>query len=374
MMRSFLHMIRTFRLGRADRKAFLLAATLSVPLFRSPLFSQGSNGRILGTVADKSGGVVVGATITIVDKDRGVARTITTDDAGEYNAPDLIPGTYTVRAEALGFGRLDREDLAVGVGKEVRVDLTLQPGTQAQTITVTESLPMIETTNATLGGSLESMQIQDLPLNGRNFQSLLGLRPGVMLQPGGGSFTQSTNNIRPDESVWMVDGVLNENTYDGRPLADVSSPISDGATILPIDAIQEFNLEENPKAEYGWRPGAVVNVGIKSETNSLHGTAYAFGRSDAFNARNYFNVAVTNGICLPNPTLPVQCNKLSQQLEQFGATVGGPIKKDKLFFFGGYEALRSNIQNAFGTQVPYTDSQSVVAANPSRIRFAPPCD
>jgi hypothetical protein len=355
--------MRAVRVGPAGRIAFLLAAAMSVPLFSSPLYSQGSNGRILGTVTDQSGGVVPGVTVTIIDKDRGVARTLTTDDAGEYNAPNLIPGTYTVRAEARGFSRLDRENLQVGVGKEVRVDLTLQPGTQAQTLTVTESLPMVETTNATLGGTLESGQIQDLPLNGRNYQSLLGLRPGVMLQPGGGSFTQSTNNIRPDESVWMIDGVFNENTYDGRPLAGTSSPISDGATILPIDAIQEFNLEENPKAEYGWRPGAVVNVGIKSGTNSLHGSAYAFGRSDAFNARNYFNVAETDGVCLPNPTLPAQCNKLSQQLEQFGATVGGPIKKDKLFFFGGYEGLRSNIQNAFGTQVPYTASQSVNAAN-----------
>ena len=228
-MNSILGVVRTFRSGLADRMAFLLAAALSLTLFCSPLFSQGSNGRILGTITDQSGGVVVGATATIIDRDRGVARTLTTDDAGEYNAPNLIPGTYTVRAEAKGFSRLDRENLEVGVGKEVRVDLVLQPGTQAQTLTVTESLPMIETTNATMGGTLESTQIQDMPLNGRNYQSLLGLRPGVMLQPGGGSFTQSTNNIRPDESVWMVDGVLNENTYDGRPLAGVSSPISDGA-------------------------------------------------------------------------------------------------------------------------------------------------
>src|SRR6202011_216747 len=105
--------------------------------------------------------------------------------------------------------------------------------------------------------------------------------------------------------------VINVSFYDARPVGNSSSALTDAATIVPIDAIQEFNLEENPKAEYGWRPGAVVNVGIKSGTNSLHGTAYAFGRSDAFNARNYFNVAETNGTCLPNPTLPTQCNKLS---------------------------------------------------------------
>src|ERR1700758_5448883 len=135
------------------RAMCVLSAILGVLLFSVPLFSQGSNGRILGTVTDQSGGVVSGATITIIDKDRGVARTLTTDDAGEYNAPQLLPGTYTVRAEANGFKKLERENIELGVGKEVRADLTVQPGTQAQTVTVTESIPLVETTNATLGGT-----------------------------------------------------------------------------------------------------------------------------------------------------------------------------------------------------------------------------
>ena len=155
----------------------------------------------------------------------------------------------------------------------------------------------METTNATLGGTLSNADINDLPLNGRNYQSLMGLRPGVMLQPGGSPWTQSTNNIRPDETVWMVDGVINANVFDSRPIAGASSPFTDGATILPIDAIQEFNIEENPKAEYGWRPGAMVNVGIRSGTNNLHGSAYAFGRDGSWDARNVFNPA-------PNPVLP----------------------------------------------------------------------
>jgi len=129
--------------GLTNKIAFLLLATLGVLLFSVPLFSQGSNGRILGTVTDQSGGVVSGATITIIDKDRGVARTLTTDDAGEYNAPQLLPGTYTVRAEANGFKKLERENIELGVGKEVRADLTVQPGTQAQTVTVTESIPLV---------------------------------------------------------------------------------------------------------------------------------------------------------------------------------------------------------------------------------------
>src|SRR5579864_2032717 len=288
------------KIFRARKGVCVLGTILGVLLFSVELFSQGNFGRILGAVTDQSGGVVSGATVTIIDKDRGVARTLTTDQAGEYNAPTLIPGTYTVRVEVKGFRTIERQNIMLEVGKEVRVDLTVQPGEQTQSVTVTEAIPLVETTNATLGGTLNNTDINDLPLNGRNYQSLLALRPGVMLQPGGGPWTQSTNGVRPDESAWMVDGVINANFYDGRPIAGMSSPISDGATILPIDAIQEFNLEENPKAEYGWKPGAVVNVGVKSGTNTLHGAAYAFGRSDAFNARNVFNPAPTNGVCLPN--------------------------------------------------------------------------
>src|SRR5207245_4338007 len=341
-MSSITSEIRTSFWGLTSRITFLLFATLAVLLFSLPLFSQGNFGRILGTVTDQSGGVISGATVTIIDKDRGVARTLTTDDAGEYNAPTLIPGAYVVRVEANGFKKMERQNVILEVGKEIRVDLTVQPGEQTQSVTVTEAIPLVETTNATLGGTLNNADINDLPLNGRNYQYLLSLRPGVMIQPGGGPWTQSTNNIRPDESAWMVDGVINASFYDARPVTGASSFITDGATILPIDAIQEFNLEENAKAEYGWKPGAVVNVGIRSGTNSYHGSAYAFGRSGSWAARNFFNPA-------PNPALP-------QELEQFGGVVGGPIKKDKLFFFAGYEGLRSFIGNAFGTSVPATGS------------------
>jgi hypothetical protein len=151
----------------------------------------------------------------------------------------------------------------------------------------------------------------------------------------------------------MVEGVINMNFFDARPVINMPSPFTDGATILPIDAIQEFNLMENPKAEYGWKPGAVVNVGIKSGTNTLHGAAYAFGRSDSFDARNYYNVAPVGGAC-PGTSIVSVCDKLPVQLKQFGGVVGGPIKKDKLFFFGGYEGLRSFLGSAFLNHIPAT--------------------
>src|SRR5580692_6134681 len=330
-----------------------LTVTFGVLLLCVPAFSQGNTGRILGTVTDQSGGVVAGATVTVIDTERGVNRTLTSDDAGEYNAPNLTPGMYTVRAEAKGFKKLERQNVALEVGKEVRIDLIVQPGQQEQTVTVTEQVPLVETTNATLGGTLDNADIVDMPLNGRNYQNLLSLRPGVMIQPGGGPWTQSTNGVRPDESVWMVDGVINANFYDARPIAGMSSPITDAATILPIDSIQEFNLMESPKAEYGWDPGAVVNVGIRSGTNSLHGTVYGFYRSSNWDARNYFNVAPSGGTCAIGAL--AQCDKPATQLKQYGASVGGPIIKDKLFFFGNFEGLNDLIGNAFGTPgVPIT--------------------
>src|SRR5437660_2653882 len=299
----------------------VFSTSLVVLLFSLTLFAQANLGRIFGTVTDQTGAVLPGAQISIIDKDRGHARSLTTDEAGQYNAPTLIPGTYTVRVEFPGFKTLDRENVVVEVGKEILVDLTIEPGQQSETVTVNEAIPLVDTTGATLGGTLPNVDIVDMPLNGRNYQNLLNLRPGVVVQPGGGPWTQSTNNVRPDESGWMIDGVINSSFFDARPIVNFPSPLSDMSTILPIDAIQEFNLEENAKAEYGWKPGAVVNVGIRSGTNAFHGSAYAFGRDVNWDARNFFNSA-------PQAKLPTE-------LEQFGGAVGGPVKEDKLFVFAG---------------------------------------
>ncbi|PYS13732.1 MAG: hypothetical protein DMG15_10260 [Acidobacteria bacterium] len=326
---------------RSRMTTCLFSTTLVVLLFSVALIAQGNFGRILGSVKDPTGAVLPGATVNIIDTQRGLTRTVTSDEAGLYNAPTLIPGTYTVRVEFPGFKTLSRENVVVEVGSEIRVELTIEPGQQSETVTVSEAIPLIDTTGATLGGVLANAAINDLPLNGRNYQNLLNLIPGVMIQPGGSPWTQSTNNSRPDETVWLVDGIPNANYVDRRPIANMPSPFTDGATILPIDAIQEFKLEENSKAEYGGMAGAVVNVGIRSGTNTLHGTGYAFGRSDAWAARNFFN-----------PTGPKQ----PTELKQFGGALGGPIMKDRLFFFGNYEGLRSFLGNALGMLVPATGS------------------
>ena len=166
------------------------------------------------------------------------------------------------------------------------------------------------------------------------------LRPGVTIYPGGGALTQSTNGIRAHDNVYLVDGVNNDDPYWGESIMNGSLAAGDASTILPIDAIDEFKTETNPPAEYGWKPGAIVNVGIKSGTNSMHGTAYAYGRDGSFDARNYFNPA-------PAPATPLD-------LEQFGATLGGPIKKDKLFYFLSYEDQRYSVGNPIQHTLPIT--------------------
>src|SRR3984893_12045383 len=214
--------------GVGLRKALqLLCGTMGLLLLCLPLFSQGSAGRITGTVTDPSGGVVSGATVTIVDIDRGVTTNLVTNDSGDYNAPTLNPGKYKARAEAKGFKAVERQNVVLEVGKEIRVDVSLVPGAVAETMTITESVPLVETTNATLGGTINNADINDMPLNGRNYQNLVSLRPGVACQPGGGPWGQSSNAIRPDENAWMIDGVINTNFYDTRPILNMPSFISD---------------------------------------------------------------------------------------------------------------------------------------------------
>jgi len=289
---SFLkHIVNQSMRVKAMREFRTLCLVLAVFLVCVPTFSQGNLGHITGTITDQSGGVIAGATVTVKDVARGVSRTLTTTDSGEYNAPNLLPGSYAVRAEAKGFRATEQQNILLEVGKEIRVDVSLQPGEVSQTITISEAPPMVETTNATLGGTLSNETINDLPLNGRNYINLLTLRPGMNVYAGGGSFTRSANGTRAEDIGYLIDGLRNDDSFTGSSVLNAAIPAGDSSTSLPIDAIQEFNTEQNPKAEFGWKPGAIVNAGIKSGTNSIHGTAFAFGRDTALDARNFFDAA-----------------------------------------------------------------------------------
>jgi Carboxypeptidase regulatory-like domain/TonB dependent receptor len=329
---------------------WVLAAVCVVALLVcSPALPQGNTGRILGVVTDQSGGYVANATVVVTDVQRGTNRNLTTDDSGSYVAIGLLPGTYSVRVESKGFKAFDRQNILVETGKDVQVDVVLQTGSANEVITVTEEAPMIDATSTTLGGTLSNEIINDLPLNGRNYQNLLSLRPGTMVYPGGGPWTQSTNGIRPEDTSFIVDGLTNDEAFMGLSVTNAAAVAGDAATLLPIDAIQEFNTQVNPKAEFGWKPGAITSVGLKSGTNTIHGSAYAFGRSDSFDARNYFN--------------PVGTPKTPVELEQYGGTFGGAIVKDKLFYFAGVEVQKYTVGNALPAHIPTTAAITGGAGN-----------
>jgi len=178
---------------------------------------------------------------------------LTTDQAGEYNAAALVPGTKTVRVDFAGFKTVERTNVVLEVGDSVRVDFSIQPGTVTQTVTVETSVPLTDTSNAELGGTLTNQTINDLPLNGRNYVNLLALRPGVSIYSGGGFFTQSTDGLRPDDNIFLLDGLTQTVAWTGLSIVNGASLAGDSQTFVPLDAIQEFQIVHLPGAEYGFQ-------------------------------------------------------------------------------------------------------------------------
>jgi hypothetical protein len=319
----------------ARKAGVVLAGVIGVLLLCLPLSAQVNTGRISGGVTDQTGGAIAGARVTVTEVATGVARALVTDAAGQYAAPNLNPGVYTVHVEFMGFEALDRQNVNVGVGGDVRVDATLQPGQQSQTVTVTEALPVINTTNAQTGGTLENQLLTALPIQGRNYRWEQDLVPGVMIAKG-----QGTGNVDANGTVdghgtnTLIDGVSTQSYFIAEPSFGGSSEAGD-TTLLPLDAIQEVNLVINPKAEYGWIPGVTQSVGLKSGTNNLHGDFYAFGRDTSFDARNAFATS-----------------RFPTAFEQYGGTVGGPIKKDKIFYFLGFEGFNEDLTSVVSETAP----------------------
>jgi hypothetical protein len=316
----------------------MLSLTLALS---APLFAQTTTGRILGSVTDSTGAAVAGAAVVVTDTQRGTTRAAATDNSGDYVVPELQPGIYKVKAEAKGFKAVERINITVEVAQDLRVDVTLPTGQVSETVVVTDEVPLVNSVSSTLGGTLSNAEINDLPLNGRNYENLLQLRPGVVRYPGGGFSTTSTNGLRAEDASYLIEGLFNSEPYSGQAIINGAGIAGDSATILPIDSIQEFNVEENAPAEFGWKPGAVVNVGLKAGTNQIHGSAFAFGRDGVMDARNFFNT-------VPNSKIP-------RTLEQYGGSAGGAIKKDKAFFFGAYEGQIYDVGNSFnGVTSPAT--------------------
>jgi Carboxypeptidase regulatory-like domain/TonB dependent receptor len=306
--------------------------------------AQTSQGRILGSVADQTGAVVAGAKVTITNTATGAARVLTTNSGGEYFAPNLDPGPYAIVVEGVNFEKVNRSGVRLEVARDARVDFKLVPGAVNQVINVSEAAPLVDTTSDVLGGTFSNEAITELPLLGRDFQNLAILQPGIQRSPGGGFLSITANGNRPEDNNFIVDGLDDNDAYYGTTVINAEGVAGTPATHLPIDAIQEFNIQSSPEADYGYKPGAIINVGIKAGTNSFHGSTYYFNRNAALDARNWFN---------PGPDPVAALN-----LHQFGASAGGPIVKDKLFLFANYEGVRDVVGNPLAVLAPISVSSA----------------
>jgi len=325
------------------RQVLPLLCWLCVTLLLIPMgAAQTSQGRFSGQVTDGSGASVASATVTIENLGTHVKRVLQTNEDGTYVAPGIEPGFYSIAVELGGFSKTIRERVQVEVGNDLTINFQLKPGQVNEVIEVKDEAPLTESTNAVLSGVLSNKAINELPLQGRDFQNLLPLHPGVQRDPGGGFHTLTSNGLRPDDNNFIIDGANDNDVYYGETVVNDAGISGTPASTLPLDAIQEFNTQEQPQADYGSKPGVVVNIGIKSGTDNIHGSAYYFHRNSALDARNFFNP---------------KGQKLSALLlHQFGASIGGPIIKDKWFYFANYEGVRSKVGNPVEVDTPVTTS------------------
>ena len=315
--------------GKAHRRTsltpYLLAPSLSLCLFScSPLaaFAQTTSATLLGNVTDPSGAVVSGATVTIKDLATGTVRTTQTDGAGIYSAPQLIAGGYSITVTKSGFTTTTRTGVYLQINQSASVNITLAVGSVGETVQVSGSAPLLQTEDVSLGTVVETKQVNDLPLNGRQFSQLLELAPGVVpvsvgqtLAPtiGGGIVAPGVNGQTNRANLTFIDGVL---TTDNLFSSFSVSP--------SIDAIQSFQVQSHAvDAEYGESTGGTFNIATKAGSNQIHGDAYEFFRNQSLNAIPYF----------------LTSNK-DFSLNDFGGTLGGPVLKNKLFLFGYYEGVR----------------------------------
>src|SRR5690242_18325389 len=305
------------------------------------LRGQAVSGTILGSVQDASGAAVPGASVTIVNSDTGLSRVAVTDSDGEYAVPSLPPGVYTAFAEMKGFKKVSISGIRLNVDQKARIDLKLEIGEITESIQVQGAVSLLQSDSSELGVTINESQIKELPLNGRNFVQLTRTIPGVTRGvPGSNndgasnegwrmSSTIVANGMRTRDNNFLLDGIdnneLNLNTV----------------IIFPsVDAIEEFKVQTSTySAEFGRANGGVVNIQIKSGTNSFHGSGFEFLRNDKFDANDLFN----NKFGRAKPAF---------RQNQFGGTLGGPIRRDRTFFFMDYQGWRVRNAQTYLSSVP----------------------
>jgi hypothetical protein len=314
-------------------------------LLSGVVLGQTFRGTILGSVSDPSGNVIAGATVKVHNQDTGLERTVSTTAAGSYSVPELPIGKYSVTVTQSGFQTFVTSNVEVNVASERRVDVQLKIGQVNQTVEVSgEELPQVETTSDDLGGVITAQVAEDLPVNGRDYTKLIYLNPGVAGSPdqisdSPGSFGEfSMNGARGRSNNYLLDGTDMNDGYRNDPAINQAGVFGTPATILPIDAVAEVNVLSNFAPEYGRSAGAVVNIVTKSGANQIHGSTGEYFRNDALDARNYFNIS-------SQPKAKFHNN-------QFGASLGGPIIKDKTFFYVDYEGQREPLGVVTLSSVP----------------------
>src|SRR5258708_2483846 len=335
------------KMARAGKAISVLGSVLCVLLFCFSLFSEVTRGTISGGVQDSSGAVTDGGAVTVRDVDMGTARTVNRDDGGNYRVLSLAIGWYEVRVESVGLKPEVHTGINLVVGQEAVVNLRLEVGQLQQDVTITEEAPIVNTTTASISGLVGEKQVKDLPLNGRSFDNLITLNPGAVnysaLKSGpsvgsgeGAYFTVAGR--RPLDNLFLLNGI----EYTGSSNIGIT-PGGVSGQLLGIDAVREFNvMSDTYSAEYGKRAGAQVSVVTQSGSNQLHGSVFEFLRNDKLDARNFFDQTIG--------APPFKRN-------QFGGSLGGPIKKDKMFLFGNYEGFRHRLALSNVAFVPDNDAR-----------------
>src|SRR5215510_4308664 len=324
--------------------------------------AQVNTATISGTVRDESGAVLPGANVTVQNQDTGISRTVSTSETGRYSAPALGLGNYQVTAQLQGFQSQVRSGIALTVGREAVVDFTLAVGAVSQTVEVKGEAPLVELTTANMGGLVDDRTIREMPLNSRSWDTLAYTIPGVVkygtatggFNSGSGENKFSVAGARSYSNSFLLDGTdVNDSSN--------STPGGSAGTNLGVDAIKEFKIVATTfSAEYGRASGAVVSAVTRSGTNELHGTLFEFLRNSALDSRTIFDLEDNNGDGKADVP-PFRRN-------QFGGVLGGPIKKDRTFFFGGYEGFRQARSDTTIAVVP------TVAAKRGILPCAPPAN
>lgn len=334
----------------------LLSSAILVFAFAASLIAQSFRGGVQGTVTDSSGAVVAGAEITVTNPATGFTRTARTDGTGNYFISELPIGNYDVNVKAKGFRPAAVKSVKVEVSASQQVNVQLSPGEVSESIVVTEQAPLIEATQDNLGGSIETQQIQQLPVSGRDFTKLLVLVPGSGGDPSGvadspGSFGLfSINGNRGRSNNYLLDGTDMNDGYRNLPAINQGGVFGTPATILPMDALEVVSITNSTQAEFGRSSGGTVNIVTKSGTNSLHGSVYEYFRNSALDARNFFNKAGQPQDVFHN--------------NQFGFSAGGPIKKDSTFWFVSYEGQREGVGIPTLARVPtQAELNAAIATN-----------